>query len=239
MRYIDKSNRHAGFDEFVEELTPRLKGKDWSALKKKQNRAGIKGNHVQLALFQHLLQQQQGLCIYCQQTIPVKSEPYHSDTIAHIEHICAQLHCKDLIFEQSNLSVSCEGFNLSESTSTDYRRQFCGHYKDQTSKNNVYDPSLFLNPTTVKDIEDYFYYDAAQGKISNNPEKEANSQISADYMIAILNLNNEDLQKMRAKEYSIWLQDYIEKGEEWILEQLDEHSTELPPFFSMLKSKFL
>jgi uncharacterized protein (TIGR02646 family) len=234
MRYIDKSNRHAAFDEFVEELTPRLKGKDWSALKKKQNKAGIKGNHVQLLLFQHLLQQQQGLCVYCQQTIPVKFEPYRSDAIAHIEHICPQSICKELIFEQSNIAVSCEGFNLSEPTPTNERRNFCGH-----RRKNDHDAAFFLNPTIVKDIENYFYYDAAQGEISNNPENESKQQMSADYMIAILNLDNEDLQKMRAKEYSIWLQDYIENGEEWIREQLDENSTELPPFFSMLKSKFL
>ncbi len=238
MRYINKLNRHAPFDEFVEELKPRLKGKDWSALKKKQNKAGVKGNQVQLSLFQHLLQQQQGLCMYCQQIIPTKLEPYRSNAIAHLEHICAQTHCKDLIFEQSNLGVSCEGFNLAAQETSEYRRQFCGHYKDQASKNNVYDPALFLNPTELEDIEDYFYYDAEKGKISNHPEKATTSKESADYMISILNLNNEDLQKMRAMEYSNWLRDYIVYGEEWIKEQLDQNTDELPPFYSMLKTKF-
>jgi uncharacterized protein (TIGR02646 family) len=236
MRYIDKSNRHAGFDEFIAELKPRLKGKEWSILKKKQNKAKTEGNELQLALFQHLWLQQKGLCIYCQQAIPEKKAPYKTpeEIIAQLEHICPQSICKDLIFEQSNIAVSCEGFNLSEPTPTNERRNFCGH-----RRGNDHNTAHFLNPLIVVDIESYFYYDAAQGKISNNPEKGAISQTSTDYMISILNLNDEDLQKMRAKEYSIWLQEYIEKGEEWIKEQLDDNSTELPPFFSMLKSKFL
>ncbi len=122
---------------------------------------------------------------------------------------------------------------------SEYRRQFCGHYKDQASKNNIYNPALFLNPTELEDIEDYFYYDAEKGKISNHPEKSTTSRESADYMISILNLDNEGLQKMRAIEYSNWLRDYITYGEEWIIEQLDENLDELPPFYSMLKSKFL
>jgi uncharacterized protein (TIGR02646 family) len=236
MRYINKTNRHTAFDTFVKELKPRLK--KWSDLKGKRNKAKMQGGEIQLALFQHLWQQQKGLCFYCQQEIPEKKIPYKTpdETIAQMEHICPQVHCGDLIFEQDNIGVSCEGFNLSEPTPTSNRRNFCGHYKDQISKGNLYDETLFLNPTEIRDIETYFEYDS-QGKIyaADGIEK----QNKASYMIKTLGLDNEILETMRQNQYDIWLEDYLGKGASWAAETLDEHQALLPAFHSMLRQKFL
>ena len=152
MRYVSKRSREATFDAFVTELKPRLK--NWEDLKKKRNKAKIQGSEVQLMLFQHLWQQQKGLCIYCEQEIPEKKIPYKTpnETIAQLEHICPQSHCENLIFEQDNIAVSCEGFNLSEPIPTDKRRKFCGHFKDQRSKGNIYVLDLFLNPNLQSEI---------------------------------------------------------------------------------------
>ncbi len=236
MRYVSKINRHAAFDAFVKELKPRLKS--WEELKKKRNNAKIQGSEVQLALFQHLWQQQKGLCIYCEQEIPEKKIPYKTpnETIAQIEHICPQVHCKNLIFEQDNIAVSCEGFNLSEPTPTSNRRNFCGHYKDLRSKGNMYEAMLFLNPTKVTAIETYFEYDS-QGKIYATGVGE--KQNKASYMIKTLGLENEILEKMRQNQYDIWLAEYLEKGENWTKEALDETQALLPSFYSMLQQKFL
>jgi uncharacterized protein (TIGR02646 family) len=239
MRYVEKSNRHSLFDDFVGEIKTRLK--DWEDLKNKRNKAKVRGNEVQLAFFQHLWQQQKGLCIYCQQEIEEKVAPYKTveETIAQLEHICPQSHCEDLIFEQNNIAVSCEGFNLNEPTPTNERRQFCGHFKDQKSKGNVYDEAKFLNPTQLKNIESYFDYSALGHQILPNSTKNATEQEQANYMVSILGLNHPELETMRHNQYRIWTQYSIQYSEDWVKENLSETFDTLPSFHSMLKSKFL
>ncbi len=235
MRYIDKTNRHVDFDAFCNEIKKRLK--DWNDLKSKRNKAKVRGNGIQMALFQHLWLQQKGLCIYCQQEIIEKKQPYTTPdaTIAQIEHICPQSICKDLIFEQNNLVVSCEGFNLSQPTETEKRRNFCGHYKDNSSKGNSYDELLFLNPTTINNVEDYFYYNSS-GEITPNPSQSVEKQAQATYMIKTLGLDNPILNAMRKEQYDIFFLNYSSTWENSIL---DESMLTLPAFHSMLKSKFL
>jgi uncharacterized protein (TIGR02646 family) len=233
MRYVDKSKRYTNFDDFASEIGSRLRL--WEDLKSKRNRAKVKGNEIQLALFQHLWKQQKGLCVYCQQTIPEKKVPYQTPeaVIAQMEHICPQSHCEDLIFEQSNIVVSCEGFNLSEPTPTSERRNFCGHRRA-----NDHNVSSFLNPTQISTIETYFSY-SALGKIEANTEKNEAEQLQANYMISILGLDNSTLETMRQNEYIIWANYLNTYGKAWIDENLNDDFEELPAFFSMLKSKFL
>lgn len=238
MRYVEKSNRHVDFDGFIAEIGRRLT--TWETLKSKRNKAKIKGSDLQLALFQYLWKQQKGLCIYCQQAIPEKKAPYQNpaDVIAQLEHICPQSICNDLVFEQSNIAVSCEGFNLSAPTLTQERRNFCGHYKDNVTKGNIYDDTMFLNPTQTKDIETYFTY-STFGKIETNTEKSEKEQNQAHYMISTLGLDNVTLETMRQNEYIIWINYFHTHGETWVIENLNPDFDELPAFYSMLKSKFL
>jgi uncharacterized protein (TIGR02646 family) len=235
MRYIDKSNRNIDFDDFVNEIRQRLK--KWENLKNKRNKAKVKGSDIQFALFQHLWQQQKGLCIYCQQGISEKLEPYQTaeEIIAQLEHICPQSHCEDKIFEQDNIAVSCEGFNLSEPAPTENRRNFCGHYKDNITKGNVYNTNMFLNPTIESEIENYFYYDSS-GAVFPNPVLNEAEQEKAAYMIKILGLDNPMLNDMRRTQYDIFIQ--INDINE-LQKLLNEQNVLFSPFHSMLKIKFL
>ncbi|OQY55070.1 MAG: hypothetical protein B6247_09130 [Candidatus Parabeggiatoa sp. nov. 2] len=72
MRYIDKSNRCAEFDEYVNNDSPSV----WDEFK----------TDIKLKLHQHLFCSQQGLCIYCQQEVPEKKETEYRIR-SHIEHI--------------------------------------------------------------------------------------------------------------------------------------------------------
>ncbi|MEY4904887.1 MAG: hypothetical protein RLZZ292_2702 [Bacteroidota bacterium] len=233
MRYVDKSNRSKEFDAFVAEISK--KAHVWKDLKSTRNKAKIKGGDVQLALFQYLWQQQKGLCIYCQQQIAEKIATYKTveEIIAHIEHICPQSVCTDKIFDQSNLVVSCEGFNLTELTPLQARRNFCGHRKA-----NEYDISNFLNPTQIKNVESYFSY-SALGKIEADFAKNEVEQEQANYMISILGLDNTTLETMRQNQYRVWTTYLNTFGEDWVKENLEPDFLELPAFYSMLKTKFL
>ena len=72
MRYIDKSNCYAEFDEYVNTDSPSF----WNEFK----------TDIKLKLHQHLWRRQQGLCIYCQQQVPEKKETEYKIR-SHIEHI--------------------------------------------------------------------------------------------------------------------------------------------------------
>lgn len=144
MRYIDKSNRCADFDTYA-------KPANWPSFDK----------NIKLLLHQHLLKEQQHLCIYCQQSIPSKTQK--DDPIAnpkilhpsHIEHIRPKEAGKFplLTFEYTNLAVSCDGFEIG-STLPRRSPDFCGH-----PKKSIFDDTLFLHPFEEMDIEDFFEYD--------------------------------------------------------------------------------
>ena len=114
MRYIDKSNRYAEFDEYVNNDSPSV----WNELK----------TEIKLKLHQHLWRTQQGLCIYCQQEVPEKKEKEYKIR-SHIEHIRPRSQYAHLIFCYKNLSVSCEGFDC-KTESLKPKKEFCEHNRD-------------------------------------------------------------------------------------------------------------
>lgn len=187
-------------------------------------------NNIKLLLHQHLLNEQQYLCIYCQQSIPpklVKDTPAAKHP-SHLEHIRP----KDtgmfphLMFEYTNLSVSCNGFDIEQPPTSP---EFCGHKKE-----NIYDDTLFLHPFEITDIEDYFEYDI-NGKILpsttyRDPLKKA------EYTIATLNLNELALETARQEQYNLLIEE-VKNGLD-IENYLDASQPQLPKFYSMLRELF-
>ncbi|MDM8557759.1 retron system putative HNH endonuclease [Candidatus Parabeggiatoa sp. HSG14] len=220
MRYIDKSNRCAEFDEYVNKYSPS----DWNEFETK----------IKLKLHQHLWYEQQGLCIYCQQEVPEKKEKEYKIR-SHIEHIRPRRgHNRDkyahLIFCYKNLSVSCEGFDCKTENSNP-KKEFCEH-----RKGNEYDEDKFLNPVEYNDIEDYFVYDI-EGKIHPNPRKNQEEKAKAEYMTSVLDLNHSTLIDMRKEQYQLIIEQQ-ENGLD-IEDFLNPHYDLLPGFYTMLKQLFL
>lgn len=202
MRFIDKSECCPDFDNYIANDKPSA-WKDFD-------------DNIKLKLHQHLWREQKTLCIYCQQQTPLKKEKQASEEIrSHIEHIRPQSTYPNLIFDYSNLSVSCEGFDC-DTKDKNPKKEFCEH-----RKHNKYDESNFLNPIELSDIETYFEYDI-EGKIHPTSKDKK----KAKYMIDLLYLNHQKLIDMRKE---VYLFSISEKDEYLSTPEV------LPPFYSMLK----
>jgi uncharacterized protein (TIGR02646 family) len=215
MRYILKSSRCIAFDNYIAKARPIT----WH----------IKAN-IKLVLHQHLWAEQKGLCVYCQQSIRKKlvkdslDNPLHP---SHIEHVrpkeMAGVYAH-LIFEHTNLGVSCNGSDVDDAS--DILPKYCGH-----AKLNQHDDTLFLHPFEVTDIEEYFSYDL-NGKVTPSVK----DVVRAEYTISILKLDHLDLDEMRERQYQIIIEE-VNNGLD-IDDYLDMNQTELPKFHSMLKQLF-
>jgi len=218
MRYIDKSERCEEFDKYIINSGSIS---DW----------GEFDGDIKLILHQHLHNEQGGLCIYCQQQLLYKIEKESNAHIrSHIEHIRPRKADEYLTFVYCNLSVSCEGFDCEiEKTSKRPKKEFCEHRKGQ--EKNEYNEEYFLNPIEIKDIENYFFYDEHYDikkglviKISPKYKKGTEEFKKAIYMIKILDLNHDELIRMRTKVVKD-----IEKNGPY-----EKYEKLLPPFYSML-----
>jgi len=97
MRFIDKPKRCQDFDNFISNPNNLLGSWDLPT-------------DVKTTLHNHLVEEQKGLCIYCQQSIQKKFGPdYPSKTL--IEHLRPRGKYYELTFVYCNLSVSCQGFD--------------------------------------------------------------------------------------------------------------------------------
>ncbi len=216
MRYINKNNRCIAFESYITRTPPS----NW----KKVN------VNIKLTLHQHLWAEQKGLCVYCQQSIRKKlvkdaaSNPLHPSHIEHIRPKDTTGTYAHLIFEHTNLGVSCNGSDVDDIS--DILPKYCGH-----AKLNTHDDALFLHPYEVADIEDYFSYDL-NGKITPSVKDAQKAQ----YTIDLLKLDHLDLNDMRERQYQIILEE-VSNGLD-IDEYLDIHQPELPKFYSMLKQLF-
>ncbi len=208
MRYIDKSHCCQDFDNYINNAHPS----EWDEFSGKNK----------LKLHQHLHQEQGGLCIYCQQQLILKTEKECNTHIrSHIEHIRPRSLYSDLTFDYCNLSISCEGFDCKiPQTNEQPKKEFCEHRKA-----NEYDEEYFLNPIEVQDIEDYFIYDELELEMLPKDKKGTEKFEKAEYMIELLDLNNEKLMRIRQK-----VVHDIEKTNELY----EKHDTILLPFYSML-----
>jgi len=165
MKYIKKLETPQFFIDDTKDLT---NWKDYSLTK------AISLKKIKLKKY-ILENEQNGLCCYCELDL------ISNNKLSHIEHIKPKsLDIFNLTFEYSNLLVSCEGnhFNeIGDNTITN-----CGQFK----KDN-FDEELFLNPTIVKNVSEYFVFNS-DGIISTS----VIDKIKADFTINILNLNGKN-----------------------------------------------
>ncbi len=216
MRYVDKTNRCSAFDTYIATRKPTT----WHI-----------DSNMKLTLHQHLWEEQKSLCIYCQQSICKKivkdatGNPLHPSHIEHIRPKDAAGTFSHLIFEHSNLAVSCNGNDVDDPL--DVVLKYCGH-----AKLNQHDDSLFLHPFELIDVEEYFDYDV-NGRITPSGK----DPIKAGYTINLLKLNHPDLDSMREQQYLNIINEVNNNGLD-IEDFLDPNYPELPKFYSMLKQLF-
>lgn len=217
MRHIEKRDLCTDFENY--------KIRRGSAL---QTWKHFKNKNIKLSLHQHLWQEQKGLCVYCQQVIPQKVQIDSEGNIhpSHIEHIKPKSEFPELTFEHSNLSISCEGFDI-QNPPNPIAKDFCGH-----AKANEYNDLLFLLPVEMTDIESYFAYNI-QGKIESSGKDDS----KANYMIQLLHLNHTTLAYMRSEMYSLILEQVITQNLD-IEDYLATNQIQFPAFHSMLQQLF-
>lgn len=140
------------------------------------------GNPCRAILTQHIKDEQNGLCIYCECDLTFAT--------AHLEHLAPQGQYPHLRFDYQNLTVSCEGFDCELEKS----RQSCGH-----RKLSEYDEVLFINPVVEKDISGYFsFIKDGDNEGAIIPTGDSEEKINrAEYMIRILRLDADFLRKKR------------------------------------------
>ncbi len=212
MRFVPKTSRCTDFDAYP-----------------KPNNWGKFDASIKLNLHQHLLREQQHLCVYCQQSIPRKSQK--DDHAArppelhpsHIEHIRPKETFPKLTFEHTNLGVSCNGFDIAQSPTAP---EFCGH-----PKGSQFDDLKFLHPFEQTDVELHFEYDINGGIKSSKKDSGR-----ATYTIGLLQLDHQILSDMRAEQYNLVIAE-VAAGLD-IDDYLDPRQPELPKFFSMLWQLF-
>lgn len=159
MKYIKKIAAPDFFLKDVKEI------ENWSKFSRKKKKW----------LKSYILEKEQFyLCCYCEIKIMDLAK-------SHIEHLKPKsLDVENLTFDYSNLAVSCEGYCFNEED--DKSKNTCGHKKD-----NDFDENLFLNPTIIENVSDYFVFDA-DGVISAS---KLNTKKS-NYNIGLLNLNGKN-----------------------------------------------
>lgn len=218
--FIKDNKLNEYLDKYIEDNS--LKVAPW----RKFTNETYGGTKVKRKLANHLYKEQKGLCIYCQQSFNNALINKNLSEFSHIEHIKpkARKRYPENTFNQNNLALSCNGFDCNILVN-ETENEFCGHNKDQK-----YDKNLFLNPIEVEDIEKYFSY-KINGEIQISDKLEKKEEKKADYMIKILDLNNETLVDMRRENYIKIIENHKNKIDEF----LDEDEEILPSFFSMLK----
>ena len=171
MRYIQKLETPVFFIDNTDYL------QSWS---------NYKSSHKRIVKKYILDNEQNNLCCYCESRVNIDN--------SHIEHIKPKSLYPKLIFNYRNLSISCQGTcHNQEGDNTLYN---CGH-----NKSNDYNENLFLNPTLIEDISEYFEYeDYIQDSIKQIKIKESTKDITkAQYMLGILNLNDDNTTITKAR----------------------------------------
>lgn len=239
MRYIDKTEKFGLLDKYKD--FHKEYQKPWDEFK----------NPDKTITHNHILRTQKYLCAYCEQQLEEKNV---NNNIGHLEHIIPRDESKELTFDYANLVVCCQGFDIEE-----YREkikagvikrseEFCA-----PKKGSEHDQNLFLNPVTVKDIEDYFDY--ASEVDENDPRNKSyliipdktkanEDKNKAEYTINLILLNHKILKTMRARQYEVVASKIHEcknnqtQIDEFLDDLLDKESYVFPAFFSMLKKEF-
>jgi uncharacterized protein (TIGR02646 family) len=218
MRHIDKTNRLKRWDDYVLKAKPT----DWNK----------SSSSERLHLHKHLHQQQNGLCVYCEQKIPpVKADTPTAFHPSHLEHMLPKGNpdYAHKTFEQNNLGMSCMGFKAQKYTMNADGRvvkakgiepKFCAHRKLDTL--NI---DLFINPLEDAATADYFIFEEDLIQMRIKPSLKDNDK--AQYTIDLLQLNYNELAAWRLELYQTLLEDETLN--------IDEYLADFPPFYTMIK----
>lgn len=177
MRYIKKSHIP---QFFIDDTKSLLK---WSEYRKKR------------ALKKYLLEEEQNyLCGYCEAKVTLDD--------SHLEHIEPKHFDDALIFDYTNLLVSCDGICFSKNS----ERVTCGHKKGAN-----FDAVKFLNPTTILNIRDYFIYTETY-TIDSSPLDEEKAQYTLD-LLQLNTFNNylPEARKIALEEFRSSVKLYAQK----------------------------
>lgn len=147
------------------------------------------------AFKKYLLKEEQNyLCGYCEAKVTLDN--------SHLEHIKPKHLDDTLIFDYNNLLVSCDGIYFSENS----KQVTCGHKKGAD-----FDEFKFINPTTVKNIRDYFIYTNKYMIESSHLDEE-----KAQYTLELLQLNTfnnylPEARKVALEEFQKSVMGYVKK----------------------------
>lgn len=209
MKYVQKQAAPAFFTEHTQGLT------QWQQY-------GSQGEKRELKTF-ILAHEQFDLCVYCECRVRLND--------SHLEHIKpkAQQMYPELTFVYDNLVVSCNGVQYNPQETAQNRH--CGH-----KKLNQYDETLFLDPTVIIDISDYFQFDQDEYTI----EPSAKQPAQANYTINILRLNSAGLILARQNALNTLQSKLrgiknVKQRKQKLLNYLNKNSV---PFISYLRYRF-
>jgi len=169
MKYIKKETIPTFFIEETKELKEKIKRVD-----KNQKKLVWEDDYKnKIKLRKYILEHEQNnLCGYCEKIVDINN--------CHLEHLEPKSNDYDnLTFDYHNIIVSCNGICQS-SNNPNKEQQTCGH-----KKGKKFDIELFLNPTKVYDIREYFIY-TKNGNIGASNK----SEIKSKYTLNILDLNS-------------------------------------------------
>ena len=145
------------------------------------------GSLVNLPIAKHfLIEEQHGLCAYCQQFI--------TDANSSIEHVIPKEFNKELSTNYYNLVAVCKA---------QIKDSFTGKFHCDTEKGSkIITPLIFVSNSDVNgNIANNHYFSASSdGTISSKLTLPDEIRIQVDTFIKVLNLNHEILKNKRAKD---------------------------------------
>jgi len=135
---------------------------------------------------QYLIDEQHGLCAYCQQKIDIKS--------ASIEHVTPKEHNKELSTCYYNLVAVCKKNQVKDPMTG---KLHC----DSTRGSRLIAPIIFYTASqSLQDLTNNFFVAYASGEIIAKPKLEESIRKQVEAFIEILNLNHSLLKASRAKD---------------------------------------
>jgi len=199
MKYIEKKE----IPQFFIEDTKDLREKIIKTPKKEKKKLWDDEYKTKRDLKKYLLEKEQNwLCGYCEAKLEetFAREKREDKEFIHIEHIKPKhLDYDNLSFDYSNLLVSCSGKCFTDKN----KPLTCGH-----KKGKKFNEKLFLNPTKIKDIREYFIY-THNGYIGASAKNEEKAKYTMD-LLELNNFNNElsDARLIALKEFKISINKY-------------------------------
>ena len=185
-------------------------------------------NPCKSSFTEYLVEEQDGLCAYCECDLTLPVTGSSTPRSRHLEHIKPQSDYPESRFSYENLVASCNGQLLVSERIKE--GESCGH-----RKKNEYG-SWFLSPVNNEHISQYFSYDSQDGDIV---AAETDRSEDAKKMINILNLNAPYLKNARLNSKDVLVEYMLSMPDPDQAELLLESELESPrEFISFLEHCF-